>query len=206
MTRGLALVMLAAAPAFADYSPPSIRMLVLGAEAIVEGTITNTIVGPQGGHFILEVASVLAGPVATPEIEVVKFSNWTCAQRWAPYARGQRVLLFLAKGKTAAWHILSAGGEGEMPIVGGKIITHYSELALTKPVKHAVHGGSLYGHEVPAPELFAAVRAARSCFTAKVSSDGWRVESVRLECSGEAKTAADRAPLTAKLFSALAKN
>lgn len=180
---------------------------MLGADAIVQGTITNTIVGPQGGHFILSIESVIAGPISTSEVEVEKFQDWTCAQRWAPYARGQRVLLFLGKSQKGGWYILSAGGEGEMPIVDRHVFTSYSELALHPPSKHAVHGGTHYGSQIELATLLNALAAARSCFSAKQSNDEYRrVESVRLVCDAKAKSAAEKSPLTAKLFTALARD
>lgn len=50
----------------------------------------------------------------------------------------------------------------------------------------------------------ATLRAARRCFTARVSADRYkRLQEVRLVCSEESRIAAERAPVVARLFAAM---
>lgn len=51
-------------------------------------------------------------------IDIEKFKDWTCAQRYEKYAPGQEAIFFLKKSnKTNKFYVLSAGNEGELPII-----------------------------------------------------------------------------------------
>ncbi len=204
-TAAFALAAILAAPASADYSPPPLNDLVLGSDAIVEGAITRL----DSASFTFRVRSVVAGSVSTSEIQVARFVDWMCAARWAPYAIGQEALLFLRAGTDGRWQIQSAGGEGEMPIVAGRVYVNsfYTTLSPTPGsafARHTVHGGGYVGFTLDAADLAEAIRRARVCFAARRSADGHgRVEEVRLTCSDEARRAAEASPVTAALFRAL---
>jgi hypothetical protein len=195
--------------AAADYSPPPLNDLVLGSEAIVTGRIDAL----AAQTFTLRVQDLVDGPITTPTIEVRRFEDWTCASRWAPYAVGQQVLLFLREDPQGGpWQIRSAGGEGEMPISRGVAYVHsyYMQMAPagTSPRAygpHTVHGGRYGGFAVGVGELLDALRQARSCFQAQRSQDRYRrVTGVTQTCTAASAAAAQRSPIGASLFRALA--
>jgi hypothetical protein len=112
-----AAVVLVATPASAKYSAPPIHDVFGISELVVVGEIS----GLQRDSFDLEVEEVVVGD-AGDTVRIRRFQDWTCAHRWAPYKKGQRVLVFASRDKEGAWRIRSAGGEGEMPLVGDDVV------------------------------------------------------------------------------------
>ena len=121
----LALVALSAATlasAPPRYSPYTFHTMVARADLIVAGTIQKV----EEHTFHLKIEREIHGVPGGRSLEVLRFTDWTCAMRWTHYAAGQRVVLFLqrvpadetkaAEPRRADWRILSGGGEGEMPI------------------------------------------------------------------------------------------
>lgn len=53
-------------------------------------------------------------------IKVRKFKDWACASRFAAYEVGQEVVLLMKKEKDH-FSIMSAGGEGEIPIINDSV-------------------------------------------------------------------------------------
>ncbi len=74
-----------------------------------------------------------------PEIVKVKrYIDWACSSRWDSYKVGQRVFLFLKKEKNY-YYIMSAGGEGEIPIISDSVSIPFDCLAY--PDTWEVSGG-----------------------------------------------------------------
>ena len=118
--------------------------------------------------FELKVAKVYRGKYSdkeTPEetIRVLRFQNWTCAQRWAPYAVGQHVFLCLKPiptesgdescGRRRTYRIQSAGGEGEMPIVGKHVYVHGPSGIKMKHDKHIVYGKPILAQKISLAQM-----------------------------------------------------
>src|ERR1700752_2278014 len=104
-------------------SPPKYVALELHELiAYADLCFAGTIVEVDAQTISIEVETVGFG---NPEkrVQVERFRDWTCASRWTPYEIGQRCLYFVAasKGEEAPWHILSGGGEGEMPLTGDDV-------------------------------------------------------------------------------------
>jgi hypothetical protein len=201
----LACGLLVPMSASADYSPPSLPTLVLASEAIVYGEI----VALSAETFELRVDEHVAGPVPVGRrMTVHRFQDWMCAQRWVPYATGQRAVYFLRLHE-GAWHVQSAGGEGEMPVAGDRVHVSgaYSALAPsgTNPYDRlTVHGGTYSGFTLARSDLLAAVRAARACHRATLTNDTYRrIASVRMTCAEADARAARSTPLGAALFAAM---
>lgn len=200
----LATLLLLPAGAAADYSPPPLNDLVLASDAIVVGEI----VALGSDTFTLRVDEVVAGQVSSPRIEVERFVDWTCAARWAPYATGQRALIFL-NARGPRWQIRSAGGEGEMPLVGDRVhvSSYYDSLAPPGGNAYAqlgVHGGRFSGFTRDRAQLVEALRAARACFTAELSPGPLRrVQRVRRTCDASRMRAARGSDVGRRLFDAL---
>ena len=117
-----------ATPAYADYLPTDFSELVRRAELVVVGTVARV----DSQTFELRVESVVnqkdQGRQQADRLEIYKFVDWECAERWMPYERGQRLLMFLVKTKEASklrkpgyWMAMGAGNEGEMPIQDGYV-------------------------------------------------------------------------------------
>lgn len=106
----------------ADYVPPHFFEMVGGAELIVAGEITE--LGDE--TYLLKIERFLAGTWREPAVEVTRYRDWVCSHRWAPYAKGQRIVAFLDKDDPASqksgrpiFQTWSAGCEGEFPVVEG---------------------------------------------------------------------------------------
>lgn len=188
----------------ADYSPPVLNDLILGSDAIVIGEIDE--VGSD--TYRLRVVEVVAGSISAPTIEVERFVDWTCAARWAPYARGQRVLLFATAEPNGRFRIRSAGGEGEMPVVGAQVYVSgfYAQLAPSGADaygRHGVYGGTSVGFALDVAAFASALRDARACFAADVTGRYRQLTNLRVTCSADHLRAAARSPLGAAIVRAL---
>jgi hypothetical protein len=188
------LLLASAVSARADYVPPALSWMVLTSDVIVRGTIISV----SERTFRVRVRRSIAGNVGRT-IEVERFTDWACASRWAPYAVGQEVVLFL-RADGHRYRIQSAGGEGEMPIVNGVVHVSdaWNELAPGATMaSHPVYGGQLHGFRLDADELLDAVAAARRCF-APFHDDEGRYAPVRTACGITPRT-----PVARALFDAM---
>jgi hypothetical protein len=111
------ILLLFLVPSKADYQPLSLPEMIIQAECIAYGTIQFT----DDEFFTLEIENLVYGSMNEKQITVKRFVDFSCASRWAPYAPGQKVFLFLKKNTLNQWTILSDGGEGELPVEDDKI-------------------------------------------------------------------------------------
>lgn len=94
----------------ADYSPLQLYFMILDADKIIDGTIKKL----DKTFFYLD------DTLQHQTIKIRRFQDWTCASRFDKYKVGQRVILFLKQEKDH-FYIMSAGGEGEVPIVNDSV-------------------------------------------------------------------------------------
>ena len=168
LVTALLTLVSAAPPAAAKYVPETFSTMAKQSHRIVAGKITKL----DEKIFTLEIETVYAGELREGEktMEVFRFQDWTCAARWAKYAVGQRVVVFVKRAK-GQWALRSAGGEGEMPIVQEKnekgelvdriLVRGRETQSLGKAARHAVHGTKLYSVKVTSAELRKAIDKLR---------------------------------------------
>lgn len=165
MFRSLVLVftlLLGLAPARASVDAVYIELheLCLMADAIVVGRI----VALDEENFEVAITRRIAGITLPERVKLSRFDDWTCGQRWAPYALGQELLLFLERSSDGK-RLASIGGtcEGEMPILDGKVgcpyLLHDVPTVRVTLEKHVV-GLRL----VPLAEFEEAIRFVRERF------------------------------------------
>lgn len=159
-TFGLLLALAAPSPARADYSPPPDWDMLASSDLVVVGTIRTL----AKGHFVLDVQQLVAGRHQGTTVRIKRFANWMCAQRFAPYAVGQRVLVMANRDPQGGYRIRSAGGEGELPIVGKDLIWRASYTSGVKIGLHKVWGGRATGARIPLTRFISLVQGLRRCF------------------------------------------
>lgn len=125
-----------ASQADADYSPTRLYALIGRADVIAAGTIAEV----TDDEYVLAVDDWIAGERREATLQIYQFRDWTCAQRWAGYAAGQRVLVFLRRDRRGLRPI-GAAGEGESPIVDGQVYCQFPCVGL--------EDGSLAGRTTP---------------------------------------------------------
>ncbi len=165
--------------ASAEYDAYKLHELIACADLAVAGTILQV----EPDTFVLQVEEELFGTAPATRMELKRFRDWTCARRWAKYAKGQRVLLFLNGGR-----VLGAGDEGDMPILDDGVVVGY-RLRNIETQTHLVDGEPVEGALVPLGDLGAAICAYRECFDFRtqpetrdqVTSIVPRVDKARLE-------------------------
>ena len=150
-TSFLALVPLHGARSYDRFE---LHELAACAEQVVVGTIEAL----QETTFDLAVERAIVGAPG-PSLRLERFVDWTCAGRYAPYRTGQRVLLFLGKG-----HVLGAGDEGEMPLVGNGVLVPYPVRG-SRFVERRLDGGEFFAAWVPLEDVAEAVPAFRESFS-----------------------------------------
>ena len=162
----------------ASYTPVRIYEMVLAADKIVYGEISEM----DSLTFTLKIEGNLTGDEKT--IRVLKFQNWTCAWRWTKYEVGQKLFLFLVKHE-GMYRTISAGNEGELPILNDSIYVHakslyslgdwlpdsniryYSELnGIILSQHYAVYGQKYYSHKADFNQFILMVKLLRSCVKA----------------------------------------
>jgi hypothetical protein len=134
-------------------NPPT---LVTRSELIVKGVVAEL----RGESFTFEVQRVVRGslPGQGTTVVVARFKDWVCATRWAPYAPGQHLILFLERlrsSEPALWRIMGAGGEGEVVIDGD--IAHFHTPEGVSERCFDLTGGRFCGDAAPLDEFLAAV-------------------------------------------------
>ncbi|MBU0763675.1 MAG: hypothetical protein KJ607_02445, partial [Bacteroidetes bacterium] len=164
----------------ADYSPLPLHYMILNADLALFGEI----IAADEKTFTLKIEGEAFGDYNGAQITVKRFSDWTCAWRWTEYAEGQKVFLFLNRQEDGDWEIMSAGGEGEMPVHNGKVylsgyygytmpFVDYIRIDTTGKDHHYNHQayelyGAVYqGVELNLEEFRDAVSRIRSCFIYK---------------------------------------
>ncbi len=108
--------------AWAKYRPLDLKNLLSNSKLIVSGEITKL----SKSEFAFKIDKVLHGKLKSKTIQVIQFKNWTCAQRWAPYQVGQKLLLCLnpSSKSSGSFKIRSGGAEGEMPTLKNFVYIH----------------------------------------------------------------------------------
>ena len=183
----LAALLLYVVPAMGDYSPPAFYDLVGASDVIAYGEITAV----QERTFDLRVERWIAGaPKGATSLRIKRFDNWTCSFRWAPYAQGQRVLVFLRRDAASGaklgtpWVLRSAGGEGEMPLLPkGQVALRGVPVPGMKWGPIPVAGSAVHGAQVPLSTFVTVIERFRRCFALKLERNPWiRVTRVRTVC------------------------
>jgi hypothetical protein len=164
-------------PSKADYAPVSLTSMIFKADLVVCGEIDSL----SRQHFFLKITKKVYGNYSGIIIRVKKFHNWTCAQRWKDYEKGQNVFLFLQKDANKNWVIMSAGGEGELPILKENIylfpyqcsdmpfvsfekIGTDGKQTTSKFEEYKLYGANFTGVRLSLDEFASAVEDARACF------------------------------------------
>lgn len=132
--------------------------LALQSRSIVAGRITR--VDEQTFEFSIE--SVVAGERPPSPMRVLRFEDWMCAQRWTPYEKEQRLLLFLVRGERGLWRALGAGNEGEMPLVDQQVLLRGYEIPGHPSEALTVSQGAAHSSRVPLSDLGKAMELFRS--------------------------------------------
>jgi hypothetical protein len=107
---------------------------------------------------------------------VERFENWPCAYRWVEYAPEQRVLLFLRGEGAPSYEILSGGGEGEMPVVAGEVLSGPAQIRGYTSGTFEAFGGQLTATRVPLSEMLACASRYRDLFRFTTQDNrGWSI-------------------------------
>jgi hypothetical protein len=151
-----------------EYDRYELYELVATTERVVAGTI----VALQDKTFDLAIERDLFGSGA-PTLHLQRFFDWTCAGRWADYAVGQQVVLFLLGDRA-----MGAGDEGDWPMVDGRVLAPYRIHDRESSTK--IFDGREFGTLLTLNELAPALTGFRACFRALHESVDGRDET-RLE-------------------------
>lgn len=149
------LPLLLAPLAAAKYAPMSAEAMIRGADVVVSGEIVSV----GDGTLTVRVEERIAGPEPGEHLTVRQFRDWTCAQRWLPYAPGQSVVLLLVEDADGL-RILSGGGEGELRIEGETVWVRPGLDGVARAEMPTGHG---YGSPVPLADLLDAAATLREC-------------------------------------------
>jgi hypothetical protein len=145
---------------FARYRPLTFRELSRRADLVALGTVAGT----TERTFSFEIDRTIRGRPGAPRaekgerVEVKKFRNWTCAQRWKEYSTGQRAVLFMAL-RSGEWSVLGAGNEGEMPVQGDWVFVDVNVAQAFD--SWTVYGASYSGGRFPLREVVEALETRR---------------------------------------------
>lgn len=149
---------------FAQYRKLMPFELACGADLIVTGKISA--LDPL--KFTVEISQVVAGSHEGTTVAVPRYINTKAAKRWAKYAEGEMVMLFL-RNDNGNYKIMGEGGEGEKLIMGEEIcLDSRGEGLKNRFGYHATpSGANIYAEKVPMQDFIGSVQDVRGC--AKVS-------------------------------------
>lgn len=180
-------------------APMPLGKLIGTADAIIIGSISKI----DDTTFTLEVKDTLAGKPEGGLLEIAKFVAPVENPRWADYAKGQRLAVFLVKGshlplrlkyQLSDWKILGWLGEGEIALEGSYAYFHRRFITTLQPDYYSFHGQTSYLQRIKRDTLVDAIRGYRACFdwTERVLKEGRPV----LTCSPAALSVyRERSPL-----------
>lgn len=183
MTGRILLVLLtivSARSAEAKFSPLSLSSLVGGADLVIVGRISEV----RADTFMAQVLIVVAGDFQKRQIEVRRFRDWTCGRRWAKYAAGQQVILFLTGDVSAGehvWRIMGSGGEGEMSIEGTDVFPRVPVSAAWSSKRNEAYYGPRV-QRVMLETLVAVIHDHRKCFEFTTQGGRWGAVGLEITC------------------------
>jgi len=170
----------------AKYYRDDLYSMIIKAEEIVYGTIVEI----DSKTFTLSIDSSLTSNREIIKIE--RFENWACAQRWTKYEVGQKVLLFLSKRKRK-WYSMSAGNEGELPIVENSVFLNGFSVPIPPPPNlfieieiddenlgfnlehHNIYGGRFFGTKFKLNKFIEDISFIRENFDFEYGRDRKRI-------------------------------
>jgi hypothetical protein len=146
-----------------DYDPIPLARMIGTTELAVIARVTA--VGDD--DLMLTVEQRLQGTVPD-EFRMAKFvPSKFDPPRAAPYAEGQRFVLFLTgqAGQPHRWRVRGLGGEGEMPVEDGYVYFHGRIVQGLERRRYRVHGVERDIQRFAIEPFIAAVRGYARCFT-----------------------------------------
>ncbi len=187
----LILFLISTLAAKADYRMLSLHEMILEADKIVYGAITEV----DSLSFTLNIEGNFTG--SEKVLKIQKHQNWTCAWRWASYEVGQRLLLFLTE-RDGKLHQMGPGNESELPLSGDyAFIQRFAIGALPfdkdlkaetkryiKPTKHNLCGKDFYGCKIELSKLIDAITTLRVCYEMRLEEDS-KSKSYVLICDNQ---------------------
>jgi len=128
---------------YAKYDPLLVSQLIDKSQIIGIGEIKSI----ENGNVLVVFSDIIKGKLTNRTLKVEQFRNWTCADRWTNYKKGQKIMFFLTISKEGTYKILGSGDEGELPIVNEKIFYKSLYGPFDKnSTKLVVYGADLYGY------------------------------------------------------------
>ncbi|KAB2807709.1 hypothetical protein [Phaeocystidibacter luteus] len=179
----------------AEYVAVPLYQMILTADEIVYGEIIA--LDSTSYQFKIEGETVEDREVIT----VRRFEDWACASRWTKYAVGQKLLLFLVE-HDGAYVTMSAGNEGELPILGDHIYLHRfsspilpripdsdegdedEERALSMK-RYPLYGGRFLGYQVSLEQFLKTIETLKNCVEVKTIGNYHRITDASFTCSNE---------------------
>jgi hypothetical protein len=121
--------------------------------------VVGEIVSVQDSTYLFHVAEYVKG-TGSRTLTVQQFKEWTCDQRYAKPAKGQRLFLFL-KHHNADLELLN-GSSGELPISNNRI-------TLENEVYTYERGKPFVPYSIDLPEFKTGLRLLVRCFSVQVT-------------------------------------
>lgn len=142
---------------------PGLFAIAAAADAIVIGAITGT----HDSGFDIRVERRLRGDVATgAAIKVEKSTFEATDPRWAPYATGQTLVLFLERPKAqrSRWRVLGLSGEGELPSDGKFVYLTGHFVKGLAVERYSTMGGLVASQRIAKADFIDAIDGLFACF------------------------------------------
>jgi hypothetical protein len=150
-----------------DVRPPHLTQMIGISDLVASGRISEV----REQSLLVQVDEILAGATTEGALEVAQPKRWPDEPRWAPYAPGQRVVLFLREALPNAatddpkWSFEGPSGRGELPIDGKYVYLpeRYEGLGEAESVR--VHGAAVEFQKIELAHFISAVSEYSECFT-----------------------------------------
>lgn len=172
-----------------DYDPIPLARLIGTTDLAVIGEV----IAVEDGFVTIGVGEVLLGDAGS-ELRMAEFvPSKFDPPRAAPYARGQRFVLFLTResGAAESWRVRGLGGEGEMPVEDGYVYFHGRVVQGLPKGTYRVHGAERDIQRFDLDAFGDAVRGYTACFAWK--QDERRRWEASVECeASELRSYRDR--------------
>ena len=182
MKCGALLLMLngIAAAAENDLRPPNLARLLALSEAVVYGEVVSV----AADTITVRIERTMKGATAAGTLELERPERFDDMPRWAAYAAGEKLLLFVTSHNDK-WRLTGPSGRGEFPIVDGQVRfpePGYLESGPTSTAAPAASAGATSAvNRVPLAEFIDAIEAYAPCFAWRPVRAG--TSSMQVTCS-----------------------
>lgn len=176
-----------AAAAENDLRPPNLARMLALSEAVAHGEVVNV----AADAITIRIERTMKGAIAASTVELERPERFDDMPRWAPYAAGEKLILFVTR-HDEKWRLAGPSGRGEFPIVNDQV--RFPEPGYLESGPSSIAAPD----RVPLSDFIDAIEVYAPCFAWRPARPG--TPSMQVTCSAaQIAQSAAKSPVHAAL-------